>query len=256
MPYVRYRRRRITKRKSLRKVRKGVRRVRRSTRSTFARKVKKVITRMAEVKSVNTDPTNYAFNANNGTCSSAVDLTTALEQIATGNTNGSRIGNRVQLKRYDIRMNFYMNPTYVSGATFRPGFVHVWFGTLKSDKFAQPNSTDLSRLFDDGNGSISPDNTVLSTLRDVNKDYFNIHAYRKFKLGGAGSPYPNNDFPIQKTLIVKNLLKGQVVWNDGLLAVNKAMFMWCHFTTVDSVLLTVTVPVLCDYYISCKYVDM
>lgn len=255
MPYVRYRRRRNAK-KPVRKVRKGVRRVRRSTRGAFSRKVKKVISRMAEVKSVNTDPTTYAFNANNSTCSPAVDLTTPLEQIATGNTNGSRIGNRVQLKRYDIRMNFYMNPTYVSGATFRPGFVHVWFGTLKNDKFAQPNATDLTRLYDDGSGSAGPDQTVLSTLRDINKDYFNIHAYRKFKLGGAGSPYPNNDFPIQKTIIVKNLLKGQVVWNDGLLAVNKSMYLWAHFTTVDSVNITIVPPILCDYYLSVKYTDL
>lgn len=250
------RKRRIQKRKPIRKVRKGVRRVRRGAAPNFARKVKTVISRMAETKSVNTDPTTYAFNANNATCSPAVDLTTALENIATGTTNGSRTANRVLLKRYDIRMNFYMNPTYVSGATFRPGFVHVWFGTLKNDKFAQPNATDLTRLYDDGSGSAGPDQTVLSTLRDINKDYFNIVAYRKFKLGGAGSPYPNNDFPVQKSVIIKNLLKGQVVWNDGLLAVNKALFMWCHFTTVDSVNLTVTVPVLCDYYISCKYIDM
>lgn len=255
MPYVRYRRRRAAK-KPLRKTRKGVRRVYKRTGGTIARQVKKVISRMAEIKSVNTDPTTYGFNANNGTCSPAVDMTTALEQIATGNTDGSRVGNRVMLKRYDVRMNFYMNPTFISGATFRGGKVMVYFGTLKSDRNATPNSTDLGRLKNDGSGSASLDNTWLSTLRDDNKDYFNIVAKREFKLGGAGSPYPNNDFPIQKTLIFKNLLKGQVVWNDGLLAVNKALFMWCHFVTVDSVLLTVTVPVLCDYYISCKYIDM
>lgn len=255
MPYVRYRRRRAAK-KPLRKARKGVRRVYKRTRGTIARQVKKVMSRMAEVKSVNTDPTTYGFNANNSTCSPAVSMTTALEQIATGNTDGSRIGNRVMLKRYDVRMNFYMNPSFISGATFRGGKVVLYFGTLKSDHHNLPSSVDLGRIKNDGSGSSALDQTVLSTLRDDNKDYFNIVAKREFKLGGAGSPYPNNDFPIQKTVILRNLIKGQVVWNDGLLATNKALFFWAHFVTIDSVLLTVTPAVNCDYYISCKYIDM
>lgn len=252
------RKRRIQKRKPIRKVRKGVRRVRRGAAPNFARKVKSVMLNYAEVKSVNTDPTTYAFNANNSTCSPAVDLCVCLENIATGNTDGSRVGNRIRLKQFDLVCNLTMNPSYVSSATFRGGMVQIWLATLKSDKFGTPNATDLTRIYEDGSGSVGPSSSMLETLRDLNKNYFNFHAYRKFKLGPSGSPYPNNDFPIQKSVVFKNIFKPNttVVYNDGLLATNKAMFMFCHFTEITSQPLTVSVPVTMEYFVRCKYIDI
>lgn len=218
--------------------------------------IKQTVKSMAEVKHSNVDPTNYGFNANNTTCSPAVDLTLALESIGQGANDGSRVGNQIMIKRYDMTMNFYMFPAYISGATFRPGFVHIWIGYLKSDKYGTPNATDLLKLKQDGGNSVGVDQTVLSTLRKDNLDYFTIVAKRKFKLGGSGSPYPNNDFPIQKSIKFKNLLKGKVIYNDASSINNKSLFMWCHFVTVDSVPLTVSIPVLCDYFIECDYIDI
>lgn len=244
-----------SKRTSLNKTKKRYTRVGLSKKSAVSL-IKNTVMNMAEEKEVNTDPTTYGFNANNTSCSPAVSLVTPLENIASGNIDGSRIGNNIMLKRYDLRCNFYMNPSYISGATFRAGFVIVYLGRLKNDYHSMPSNLDLQKLKQDGSGTAGLDQTVLSTLRDDNLDFFTIVRKRKFKLGGSGSPYPNNDFSIQKSVIFKNILKGKVVWNDNQLAVNKSLYMWCHFVTVDSTTLTVTVPVNCDYYISCKYTDM
>lgn len=231
--------------------------INRSAKSPFVKNVvRAVLGNICEVKSVNQDPTSYGFLGDNSVCSPAVSLVGCIENTSTGNTDGARIGNRIVIKEFNVKMNFTMAPGYVSGATFRPGYVFVWLATLKSDPAGSPNAVDLTRIYDDGSGAAGPDHTVLSTMRNLNRNYFNFIRHKRFKLGGAGSPYPNNDFPIQKSLTFKNVLKGEVIYNDGLLANNKKLYMFCHFVTVDSVRLTVTPPVLCDYYVSCKYLDL
>lgn len=254
MPYVP--RKKTGKRKYVRKIAKRVPRVSRRSSATFAKKVRNVLMKTCEVKNVNTDPLQYGFNANNGTCSSAVDLCAPLENMSIGATDGARLGNRIRLKRYDLRMCFTMNPDYVNGNTFRPGYVQVWLATLKTDKSAMPNAVDLTRIYEDGGASSGPNHLVINSLRDLNRNYYNFHAYKKFKLGGATNAYPNNDFPIQKFLTFKNILKGEVVWNDTTLSCNKALYLFCHFVTVDSIQLSISVPIICDFYISCKYIDI
>lgn len=227
--------------------------------------ISKVVRDLAEKKQSNTDPVDFSFNANNSTMSGPNDIGSAYKIISQGSGNGQRVGNKIYVHDYSIRMNFLMNPTYVSSATFRPGFVQVWIGTLKDNPGATPTATDLTRIYDDGNGTASADGTMLNTLRDTNRDYFNIVAYRKFKLGSAGAVsggasgvplYPNNDFPIQKSIVIRNLLKGRVVYNDTFAFGNKSLYMWYTFTTIDSVILTVTVPVLGQFYVNCKYSDL
>lgn len=246
--------------------RRRVRRVKRITRmkpKRLPRKpmvnlIKNTIYKMAEIKSVNTDPVTYAFNANNTTCSPAVDLCTPLNQIASGNIDGSRIGNRIRLVKYDLRMTFNINSSYSSSGTFRGGYVQVWLATLKGDKFGQPNATDLTRIYNDGSGSGGPDQTVLQSMRDLNRDYYNFRYYKKFKLGPAGGNYVNNDFPAQRFLTIRNIFKKgtQVTWNDSFTQPDKAMYMFCHFVECTGATLTVTVPVDCQYYISCRYIDL
>jgi len=223
-----------------------------------------VVREIAEKKTTNGDPREFAFNANNTTMSGPDDLCSPyLETISQGAGNGQRVGNKIYIHEYTIRMNFLMNPTYVSSATFRPGIVQVWIGRLKDSPGVTPSATDLTRIYDDGNGTAGADGTMLATLRNINTDYFDIVAYRKFKLGAAGAQaaggvplYPNNDFPIQQSYVIKNLLKGKVTYNDTFPNGNKYLFMWYTFTTIDSVPLTVSVPVLGQYYINCRYSDV
>lgn len=243
-----------------------VKRVRRITRPKFRRLSKKpmvnliknTIYKMAEVKSVNTDPVIYAFNANNSTCSPSYDLCAPLNQIATGNTDGSRVGNRIRLLKYDLRMSFNINSSYSSSGTFRGGYVQVWLATLKGDKFGAPNATDLTRIYNDGNSSSGPSANPLDALRDLNRDYFNFRYYKKFKLGPAGGNYVNNDFPAQRFLTIRNIFKKgtEVTWNDAFTQPNRAMYLFMHFVECTGAQLTVTVPCDCQYYISARYIDL
>lgn len=223
--------------------------------SAFAQKVRNALKAVAEVKQVNTNPSSYGMNADNLTPGSPVDLTVALQDIATGNVDGGRIGNKVLLKRYDLVVNVTMNPSYISGATFRPGYFIMYVGRLRNDS-AIPGLTDMNRLKQDGSGTVPLDNTVLSMLRNDNTDLFQIVRKKIFKLGGAGSPYPNNDFSIQKAFRLRNILKGEVRWNDGLQAVNKKLYMWAHWVCVDSTRLTISVPCIVEYYVDCRYIDV
>lgn len=260
MPLVKrrvYRRRRPIRRVNRvnRVVRKAKRVAKKKMMTNF---VKNTIYKMAEAKSVNTDPVIYSFNANNSTCSPAYDLCAPLNQIATGNTDGSRIGNRIRLLKYDLRMSFNINSSYSSNGTFRGGYVQVWLATLKGDKFGLPNATDLTRIYNDGSGSAGPSANPLDALRDLNRDYFSFRYYKKFKLGPAGGNYVNNDFPAQRFLTIRDVFKKgtEIVWNDSFTQPNKAMFLFCHFVECTGAQLTVSVPVDCQYYLSVKYIDV
>jgi len=233
---------------------KGVRAVKQTPLSV----IKKVVRSLAEKKSVNTDPQTYTFNASNATMSAAVDLAAPLAAIAQGNTDGTRVGNRIRLVRYTLKINF--NAFYNTGvpATDVPLVVQMFIGRLKQDPAQLPSSTDLGRIYDDGSGSAGADGTMLSTLRDINTEYFNIVAYRKFKLGiaiGTGNTYANNDFPLCQEFVLNDLLKGEVIFNDALTPVNKFLYMWCTATRLDSAT-TSAAPCVCRYYISCQYTDI
>jgi len=219
------------------------------------RQIQQVVENMLEKKFINRDPQTYSFNANNTTMSNPVDLISGLENISQGTGQGDRIGNQIKLTSATLRAVFTMNSTYISGATFRPGYVQVWLGTLKDSPSTSPTAADLLRIYQDGSGSAGADGTVIATLRPLNRDHFNIRYYKKFKLGGAGSPYPNNDFPIQQEIVVPNIVRGIVKYSDTSLPTNKYMYMWATFTTVDSVPLTVTVPVDCSYFVDYRFVD-
>jgi hypothetical protein len=219
------------------------------------RQIAKVVEGMMEKKYINRDPQTYSFNANNTTMSNPVDLISGLENINQGVGQGDRIGNEIKLTQATLRAVFTMNPSYISGQTFRPGYVQVWLGTLKDAPSTSPTAADLLRIYQDGSGSAGADGTVIATLRPLNRDHFNIRYYKKFKLGGAGAIYANNDFPIQQEIVVPNIVKGKVKYSDTSLPTNKYMYMWCTFTTVDSVPLTVTVPVDCSYFVDFRFVD-
>lgn len=213
--------------------------------------IKRVVRSLAEKKSTNTDPLAYAFNANNATMSTAVDLTTALTGIAQGNTDGTRVGTKIRLTRYTLKIAF----NFLGGAAgVDQGIVQMFIGTLKQDPSQLPSAVDLARIYQDGQSSAGADGTMISTLRDINTDYFKIVAYKKFKLGlSTGSA--NNDFPLYKEFVIDNLLKGDVVYNDALTPVNKFLYMWCTCTSLDDTNIVTNLQVAARYYISCEYTD-
>lgn len=219
--------------------------------ATFSKLVREV----AEKKTTNTDPLIYAFNANNSSCSPAVDLMAiSLDAIGQGVSNGQRIGNDIYVHDMTIRIAMTMLPGAI--ATVRPGYVQIWIGTLKDSPASLPNATDLGRLYDDGGGASGPDGTVLATLRNLNKDYFNFKHYSIHKLGSAGTLYPNNDYPISLRINIPGIVKGRVRYNDTTAATNKYCFMWMAFTSSDNTPILAQVPVDCQYYVSCKYSDI
>jgi len=214
--------------------------------------IKKVVRSLAEKKSVNTDPIAYTFNGNNATMSAAVDLTAPLVAIAQGNTDGTRVGNRIRLTRYTLKIAF----NFLGGASgVDQGVVQMFIGRMKNDPSGTPNATDLARIYQDGASTASADGTMLATLRDINTDYFQIVAYRKFKLGLATASN-NNDFPLYQEFVIDNLLKGDVIYNDALTPANKFLFMWCQVTSLDDTNIITSSQVAARYYISCEYTDI
>lgn len=219
--------------------------------ATFSKLVREV----AEKKSTNTDPAIYAFNANNSTCSPAIDImATSLDAIGHGSQNGQRIGNDIYVHHFEMRIALTMLPAAIG--TVRPGYVQIWIGNLKDSPNTIPSATDLGRLYDDGGGASGPDGTVLATLRNLNRDYYNFKHYSIHKIGAAGTLYPNNDYPISIRLSIPNLMKGRVRYNDTTAACNKYMFMWMAFTSADNTPILAQIPVDCQYYLSCKYSDI
>jgi len=222
--------------------------------------IKRVVRSLAEKKNVNADPAEYTFNAVNSTMSAAVSLTSPIDNIAQGVTDGSRVGNRIRLAKYTLKMTFnpVVEDTAVGANITVPMIVQLFIGYKKDDPGTTPNAADLAKIYQDGQSTSGVDGTMLATLRDINTDFFKIVAYKKFKLGHAVSQaptYSNNDFPLYEEVVINDLLKGEVTFNDTTASSNKHLYMWATFSHVDSVV-TSTASLRAFYYLSVQYTDL
>lgn len=256
MPYVK--RRMPTKRATVKSRKIYKKRVYKRSSTTLKALVKKEISRNIENKSVSTDPVAYTFNAVNTTCSPAVSLTFPALSISQGTGDGTRIGNKINIKRAVINMNFTCSTQNASDTG--PFYVMFYIGRLKQDPAATPAAADLLKLLNDGSGSTGLTNSTLTMLRNINRDYFTISATRKFKLGMASSlsavtTYPNNDFPLNRQfkISLKSLL-GPLTFDDNNTTRNKFLYLWAHVIQVNSTA-TTSAPVVLEYYVDINYED-
>lgn len=206
-----YRKRPLARRPA-RKARKPRRRV---GRKAVAKICKRVITNMAEKKTVryNWAKSFGAYNTTNWSLDGIYPLTpqASFTDIAQGTGQGNRVGNRITVRKlifngimntegYDINFNASPQPLEVLMVIFR--------------NRADPNTftTNLTNFFQNGNGASSPNGTTTDTIFPINTDRYTVYYKRIFKLGfaeynGTGvdsnnQKWSNNDYKLNQRFYV------------------------------------------------------
>lgn len=248
------------------------RRSTKTTTNTIKRIVKMAIARnvenkTAQVYSIGQDiyPSNHAsFNGS----IIPVSPYPAFLAIAQGTSEGSRIGNKIKIKRVSLKGVVFPKPyNATTNAIPQPQQIIMW---LLYDKL---NSTIIPTIGNDflqlGSSSTGLFGELVDTWAPVNSDRWKVLTKRVFKIGyaenlGTGTTpgsanFANNDFKLNQTFKIdctKYLVKN-VKYNDNNTAPTTRGLFWV-FTTVaanGAVFGSTTVPAELQYSLDCSYED-
>lgn len=249
MPYVRKRKTTPRKPKYSRKIPYKTK----GSSKSIVRTIKSVINHQAETKHLNMDPLTYNFvnvPNNNSLMFDAVSLSENFD-IPQGNSDGSRVGNSVNITKCILNMNFKASGVASTG----PFIVSLYIGYLKPARSSLPGPDQFLQFLQDGSGATTINNHTLSLLRNVNTDLFTITNKARFKLGTAEGGLTNNDFPlfVNKKISIKYLL-GKLQFNDAGLSPSKDLYMWCHYMDVRGGAASTAQPTF-NYYLDVEYKD-
>lgn len=228
------------------------------------------ISKAAENKNLKTSITNIGIvqseNANYDT-GSIIDTSTFLRSLANGTTSGTRIGERIKLKKLMLRGTLYPN----INAT-KPVYLKMW---VVSDRFNPTNSSagniedacrgglsqPSSSWFDNGASTQGMTGNLTDMTLDVNQRRFKVYKTRLFKLAVNNlTSYHNNDFKLSYHVKI-NLLKYHnkiVRYFDALSNTwfTRKLFIVFQPVTLDNVADPTIVMANFSYSINAEYEDM
>lgn len=197
--------------------RKGVRRaVRKAVSQVMNRRIRQVVSRMAEKKSITYNVNTFdPVVMRTGTASPLANIWsmtpyTGAYTISQGSGQGQRVGNRIRIHSAILNIDMVPNPYNASTNPYpTPCFVRIWFVTSKIVPADIVPSVQVyggtSSFFQNG----STFNGMAGTFQDlqlhVNKDSLIYRGHRTYKLGYSmfepatgGAPsfgnFANNDF--------------------------------------------------------------
>lgn len=195
--------------------RKVVRRRKTVARKTVAKVCKKVITDMAEKKTVRYSWSKSfgAYNTTTWSLDAIYPLTpqASFTDIAQGTGQGQRVGNRITARR--LIFNGIMNAEgYNATTNAGPQPLEVMMVIFRNRSDPNTFTTNLTNFFQNGNGASSPNGTTTDTIFPINTDRYTVYYKRIFKLGfgeynGTGvdnnnQKWSNNDYKLNQRFYV------------------------------------------------------
>lgn len=228
----------------------------------FAKKVKKVVDKMAETKVVNYAITSKAvYNVNSlNFQSSIVSLSSGTSPapfaISQGNGQGNRVGNKITtvkaMLRGDVRINTYWNGTTNYNPV--PGYVTMWIVKLRP--FLDDDITTLKTVIDgsffqSGNGAVAMSGQLHDLYRQVNTQQIQVLKRRTWKVGCGSFPgggasgtgdqsnqyWNNNDYKLSHLFrqdITKAFPKTMLFQDSNDNNVNRHTYLFFTFLRVDN----------------------
>lgn len=241
--------------------------------TNFAKRVKTVISRMAENK-------NQSFRGSTplymyGAALWGDSIITCTPEslflsIQQGVGQGDRVGNAVRVKSLKLTGVLRAAPyNAVSNPTPVPCYVKFLFLTRKDTPTAVYGG--LADLLKYGNSAEGPGNSanIRALYRPVNTDLWTYHATKIFKVGNAintgsgavvgSAHYANNDFKlcnfvnIDLTKYCTKIIK----WNDNITDPStRNVVLYPILYTADGSVIAGTNPVIFDYALDISYEDL
>lgn len=175
--------------------------------------VRKELDKMAEVKQVaytwnqigSGGLANYSLGAGTWGVNNIIPFfpQTSYLSIAQGTGQGARVGNSIRTHSLIYEGVLYPNQY---NATYNPTPIpqEVMFLLISRKDTGDTLLTQLSALYQVGSATANPDGTLMDIIRDFNRDLYNVHYKRVFKIGAAENVgtgavpgfqnYASNDF--------------------------------------------------------------
>lgn len=195
--------------------------------STLAKKVKSILQRTAEVKTLNLAAATTQMGAYAAVSNTIINMCpngTTL-QCSQGTDSSSRVGNRIRIKSAIVRG--YMVPnnydvTYNSAP--EPQEVRMVFIKNKQNHQATPT---ISTIFQNGATSSAPASTLQDIINPLNADANVIYKSRVFKVGTSNYPttggstafqyFQNNDFKLNQKFVINytKFIPKVIEYNDA-----------------------------------------
>lgn len=181
-----------------------------SWKKSVAKVCKRVISKTAEVKSLNNA---FSFSPLNGIATTS-DISNSniiwcspnasTMIINQGVDSDSRLGNKIKTVKCNVKVIMYPKPYDISvNVTPRPQIVTIWCVSAKQGYVSQSSMGTLfdTVFFQSGSTSVGYLSQLIDSISPVNKDVIQLHWKRSFKLGHAThyaqpnqatEPYPSN----------------------------------------------------------------
>jgi len=250
------------KRKGIAKARRPRKYVRRNagkSNLTFAKKVRSVIQKSAETKSIQyfadqTPVGDYVTGALGlSTYTMPVIYLTPNSNtlpIILGTSVKDRIGNRVTLKR--VMFRGLINPAIYNVSANpdpRPFIFKLWIGYQRNTAYSAVENT-LPNFLQSGSTSTSPQGTTMDTFRKINTDKYVICYSRQFKVGtnqivaggtayaslSANQNWNNNDFKFNQKFsidVTRHCVKHLKFNDSDNQPQNRGLFAWYEAVACD-----------------------
>lgn len=213
-------------------------------RKRIARVCKKVLTDMAEKKTVrfNWSKPIGPYGTQNWTTNAVYPITpyTGFADIAQGTGQANRVGNRITTRR--LIFNGILNPEPYNATTNpNPAPLEVLMIIYRDKSDPLNFTTSLTNLYQNGNGASTPNGTLTDLIFPFNTDRYTIYYKRVFKLGynaylgtgqNAGAQnFTNNDFKlncrfwVDCTKYVNKIMKFNDTANTPIIPVLQVAFL-------------------------------
>ena len=201
----------------------------------FTARIKSLIHRTAETKSLSSAPVEYVFDNQNFNMSTPQDIMERLT-MEVGPSDGQRVGQKITTKSCRLKMIVRAPPPDIDGLDNRRqsvAILQIFIGYNKESPSTPPTEQEMARIFDRGQQVTAANGTVDSLQYNINREQFRILYYKKVKVGNRNAAdFANNDFPAYR-LMNLNLTKfmGTLQYPGNLNAkpTNKHLFIFCNW---------------------------
>lgn len=190
--------------------------------------------------------------------------------ITQGTTQGSRLGNRILIKKLQVGGVIYPLPyNAVSNVTPCPCQIKVWFFYDKEETQAIPQPQAFGDFLQFGSSSLSLQNRLLDHYMPVNKDRYVVLTTRTYKLGyasygGTGSQpqqgnFSNNDFKLNIPFnidLTKHCVKNVIYRDTSSTPSTRGIFMMFQPVYANGNQMASTqIPAQVSYMLNVEYED-
>jgi len=264
-----FKRKAVIKRKAVYKKRVYKKRAPKAS-SSLVKTIKRVMQKQEETKCSSYSNLNWFMSPKSTSIDMNVQtLSPSSYVINQGVGQGDRIGNKIATKRCILRLVAFPLPYNITtNGTPIPQDIVIYFGKLKQT-LDSPTSTDFTQLYQAGNSSAAPVNSLIDLTKPINTDIFTVVKQIRFKLGysvyaGTGvnvgnQSFSNNDYKLNfvRNIDITKLMAKHYIFSDNTNPpVNSALFMWNQSVGANGTTAAANViPASCSYTIDYQYTD-